>query len=1104
MQEAEQQAYLELVQELLNCPQGQEQDLLATQPEMVNEKLVETLLAVAQMFEQRDGEAAETTVQWLQGFARDLAGQLGLELTNDRAEEQLQFLLEVLQLVASSNGDSQSVYPLLRQNLALLDDGIIQVLNAWVTAKFAEVDRDTQQSIAAVIVEFGNLIWQFPLGNKAVNLELSITCYQAVQEVYTKADLPIEWAGTQNNLAIVYSDRIRDDRAENLELAITGYQAALTVRTQADLPMEWAATQNNLAFAYSNRIRGDRAENLESSIAGYQAALSVRTQADLPMEWAGTQNNLALAYSNRIRGDRAENLELAITGYQAALSVYTQADLPFEWAATQNNLANAYSNRIRGDRAENLELAITGYQAALTVRTQADLPLDWAMTQNNLALAYSDRSRDDRAENLELAITGYQAALTVRTQADLPLDWAMTQNNLALAYSDRSRGDRAENLELAIAGYQAALTVYTQADLPIEWAATQNNLANAYSDRSRGDRAENLELAIAGYQAALAVNTPSNLPIECLETARNMGNLHFAKGNWQEAIDAYLIAMAAVEQSRSLASTDQNKQQTLERAIQVYYNIVQSFTNTQQYDKTLEYAERSKSRNLIDLLANRDTYPIGEIAPEVLSNLRELRKKVLTAELQIQQQNNPSGQVFMDGDNSQRGVATSRNVNSIEHRDRLVSLKQELDRLITTHIQPIDPSFQLTQKVEPISFAEMRSALPDDRTALVTWYVAQDKLLTFIVTARSTHPQLIESTPAAFQQFTEVLTEYQTAYSQYRAGQNKDWKTALPQYLAQFSQTLGLVEILQQLPAECDRAILIPHRYLHLIPLHALPIVLSDGTETCLLDRFPQGVRYAPSVQLLKLAQQWSRPPLKNLLAVQDPTQDLTFTNLEVTALRTYFQPFDRVFSHQAAQKSALTPELLAQSNCVHFSCHGVFDFANPTQSALMLSESLITSPDGQKIRDLEKCLTLGEIFAQDLRQCRLVTLSACETGLIDVSRQIDEYIGLPSGFLFAGSPSIVSTLWAVDDLSTTCLMIRFYDNLQQTDSVSIALNQAQQWLRQADGLEIKETIEPWLAQSGIPSGRLYDIEKLLDSIKQKSKPFAAPYHWAAFCAIGQ
>jgi CHAT domain-containing protein len=603
---------------------------------------------------------------------------------------------------------------------------------------------------------------------------------------------------------------------------------------------------------------------------------------------------------------------------------------------------------------------------------------------------------------------------------------------------------------------------------------------------------------------ALEICTPQSLPIDCVTSARSLGNLLFVQGNWLETINAYFQAIVAVEQIRAWAYTEQRKQEILEQANDIYVNLVQACLNAQQYDKALEYAERSKSRNLVDLIANRDTYPRGEIAPEILTGLIELRKQLLIANRETQQQNNRFDRQLMDSDNSQRGITISQSEYPIADRDRLVFLKQELDQLITTHIQPVDPSFQLTQKVEPISFEEMRSALPNDRTALVTWYVAQTKLLTFIVTLQATHPQLIESTPEAFQQFMEVLTDYQTAYSQYRERLNNDWKDGLPKFLEQFSQTLGLAETIQQLPAGCDQLILIPHRFLHLIPLHALPIILPDNTQTCLLDRFPQGVRYAPSVQLLKLAQQWNRPPLQNLLAVQDPTKDLLFTNLEVTALRTHFQPCDRVFRHQEAQKSALTAELLAQSNCVHFSCHGVFDFANPTQSALMLSESLVTTPDGEKIRDLEKCLTLGEIFTQDLRQCRLVTLSACETGLIDVSKQIDEYIGLPSGFLFAGSPSIVSTLWAVDDLSTTCLMIRFYDNLQQTDSVSIALNQAQQWLRRADGQEIKEMIEPWLAQSGIPAARLYDIQILLDSIEQKSKPFAAPYHWAAFCAIGQ
>jgi hypothetical protein len=71
MPEAEQQVYLELVQELLNCSQGQEQELLAMKPELVNEQLVEALLLVA--------ERREQDVAWLRGFSQNLATQLGLE-----------------------------------------------------------------------------------------------------------------------------------------------------------------------------------------------------------------------------------------------------------------------------------------------------------------------------------------------------------------------------------------------------------------------------------------------------------------------------------------------------------------------------------------------------------------------------------------------------------------------------------------------------------------------------------------------------------------------------------------------------------------------------------------------------------------------------------------------------------------------------------------------------------------------------------------------------------------------------------------------------------------------------------------------------------------
>lgn len=89
-------------------------------------------------------------------------------------------------------------------------------------------------------------------------------------------------------------------------------------------------------------------------------------------------------------------------------------------------------------------------------------------------------------------------------------------------------------------------------------------------------------------------------------------------------------------------------------------------------------------------------------------------------------------------------------------------------------------------------------------------------------------------------------------------------------------------------------------------------------------------------------------------------------------------------------------------------------------------------------------CLSLGEIFGLDLSQCRLVTLSACETGLTDFRSITDEYIGLPSIFLYAGSPTVVSSLWTVNDLSTAFLMIEFYQNMRAGNSVVLALNKAQ------------------------------------------------------------
>jgi tetratricopeptide (TPR) repeat protein len=129
------------------------------------------------------------------------------------------------------------------------------------------------------------------------------------------------------------------DRSENLEKALTACTNALQISTRDTSPQEWAMVQNNLGLVYSDRIVGDESENLEKAIACYEEALQVVSRDRDPELWGTLQNNLAVAYTRRVEGSRAQNFEQAIACYQVALKVRTDAD----WASSQWHLGIAYS-----------------------------------------------------------------------------------------------------------------------------------------------------------------------------------------------------------------------------------------------------------------------------------------------------------------------------------------------------------------------------------------------------------------------------------------------------------------------------------------------------------------------------------------------------------------------------------------------------------------------------------------------------------------------------------------------------------------------------------------------------------------------------------------
>ncbi|WP_445630557.1 CHAT domain-containing protein [Nostoc sp. DSM 114167] len=1413
MKEQRQQAYLNLIRSLLDSPSGEEPEILAANQELLDAGFVQTLEEVSQMCSQRGDE---NTANWLQSLAMQLGEALNLDneldlqsLSEEEIQRYYQLLMEVLQATADSSGNSQVVYPLLAENTDKLDGVLAEILRRWGTNTLGEAKADEAEYLAAVIDEFSNLIQQFPLGRKAINIEIAITGYEVALTVYTREALPQQWATTQNNLAIAYSDRIKGDKAENIENAIAAYTAALTVRTREALPEDWAATQNNLADAYRERIKGDKAENIENAIAASTAALTVRTREALPQQWAATQNNLAIAYSDRIKGDKAENIENAIAASTAALTVYTREALPQYWATTQNNLAAAYSDRIKGDRAENIENAIAAstaaltvftrealpqqwattqnnlgaaysdrikgdraenienaiasstaaltvftrealpqqwattqnilanaysdrikgdraenienaiaastaaltvftrealpqqwamtqnilgaayrdrikgdraenienaiaastaaltvftrealpqqwattqnelagaywyrikgdkaeniekaiaastaaltvrtrealpkdwavtqnilgaaykdrikgdraenienaiaaFTAALTVRTREALPQDWAATQNNLGLAYEDRIKGDRAENIENAIAAFTAALTVRTRESLPQDWAMTQNNLGIAYRGRIKGDRAENIEnaiaaytaaltvrtrealpqnwartqnnltgayrerikgdnadnieqaiaastgaltvfsrealpqdwagtqnelagaygyrikgdkaenieKAIAAYTAALTVYTKEALPQFWAMTQNNLAGVYIQRIKGDRANNIEKAIAACTAALTVYTREALPQNCTETLWILGIAYQNTNQFPKAYNNFESAIATIESLREeIVSGEESKRKQAEQFNKVYRSMVEVCLELGNITAAIEYVERSKTRNLVEQILERDSKNI--FSPEVFTQLEKYRDEIAVGQYQIQ-----------------NGKAENPKVLA-QHLQQLRNQRNELQN----QYLPIGYGFK---------FGSFQPSL-DELTAIIEWYILNDKILAFIVTKKG-EVTVWQSQPEDRKALTDWIIQYLQNYYE----QKDQWLNNLGEELKQLASILHIDEILNQIPTHCDQLILIPHLFLHLFPLHAIPVNQNSENSRCLLDLFAGGVSYAPSCQLLQQVQQRKRPDFQSLFAIQNPTGDLNYTDLEVEVIQSYFNT-SNVLKKTDATLTAINQSNLNNYHCAHFSCHGEFNLTNASKSALILANAPVADtpakPDSERYLnlrigetvELEKCLTLDKIFALKLEKCRLVTLSACETGLIDFDNASDEYIGLPSGFLLAGSPSVVSSLWKVDDLSSSFLMIKFYENLfklgrLEAGDIAIALKQAQNWLRNLtiEGLDIfleehKTQIEKVLAQLRV--GQRIIFQESLKLIKQHQPlPFANPYYWAGFTASG-
>jgi len=202
--------------------------------------------------------------------------------------------------------------------------------------------------------------------------------------------------------------------------------------------------------------------------------------------------------------------------------------------------------------------------------------------------------------------------------------------------------------------------------------------------------------------------------------------------------------------------------------------------------------------------------------------------------------------------------------------------------------------------------------------------------------------------------------------------------------------------------------------------------------------------------------------------------EDLPSTEIEIESIDeilTHDGVVTTTFIHDKATETAF--KLMSQQsvNIIHIATHGFYwteqDAANKKSKNALLP--IITSPGlgdvslsrsglilagaNKIIRDRirfegqeDGILTAREIAYLDFRNIDLVVLSACQTGLGEISG--DGVFGLQRGFKKSGVHTIVMSLWSVDDEATRILMGDFYRNITMGCEPQIALFNAQRYLR--------------------------------------------------------
>lgn len=671
----------------------------------------------------------------------------------------------------------------------------------------------------------------------------------------------------------------------------------------------------------------------------------------------------------------------------------------------------------------DLSAAAVAYRDAITQTVNALGPA-FPLTGAYVALAQIERARGNYAaaegplttalaesqrKHDAASIAGLLAQLGAlrREQGRLPEAQQLSEDALKLA---RQVGQRSQ-----VAGVLGAL------------ARVENELTEQAA----------LKSAEAHLRESLAIGRELNLRTSVPYTLSDLGVTLERQGREREALAAYEEAVELVEALSATLAPDVSAEvfNTKRGNRDLYERLIKLLIKQGQTTAALGYLERAKAKSLVEALAGAQVEAGTPALKLALARLRNATSAQRTAAAAVARATAPPA---AERDAAQLKTAQAQLARAeVDYKTALAALRQA------------NPDYASLVAVRAPDVNAISRALPPG--ALLIEYFPTDTTL-YIFTLRRAAAPAVKAVPLTRGALAELVAQYRTAatapahsaaFARAAATRGLDLDNpaqTVKQSVATMQTLTGKLYDLLCAPVQADIAradtlLLVPAAELYYLPLHALGQLQPNGTINYLIEQKRFAYLAAADAVNTVTAVKQSAPAAHNheLLALGNPDGSLPAASEEVQTLRRTFGQAvvytgaDATLARVAAQPARPVPY-------IHFATHGVINSREPKESFLLLAGQ----PGRLSVKDL-----IEDTYSMSFRGTRLVTLSACQTSIggWDPSAV---YSSLSRAFAKAGAPTVVASLWSVNDAATRDTMTVFYRELAAGQTKAEALRRAQ------------------------------------------------------------